>query len=30
MQGVGVWNRWRKKQPGIKPDLSLGRCSEFT
>jgi uncharacterized protein YjbI with pentapeptide repeats len=27
MQGVGVWNLWRKKQPGIKPDLSLAKLA---
>jgi uncharacterized protein YjbI with pentapeptide repeats len=27
MQGVGVWNQWRKKQPGIKPDLSLAKLA---
>lgn len=26
-QGVGAWNRWRKKQPGIKPDLCLAKLA---
>ncbi|RPJ08555.1 MAG: hypothetical protein EHM37_16640, partial [Deltaproteobacteria bacterium] len=30
MQGVGVWNRWRKRQPGIKPDLSLAKLAGIT
>jgi len=30
MQGVGVWNRWRKKQPGSKPDLSLAKLAGIT
>ena len=24
-QGVSVWNSWRAKYPGIKPDLSMGK-----
>ncbi|HSM90418.1 MAG TPA: pentapeptide repeat-containing protein, partial [Desulfobacterales bacterium] len=30
MQGVGVWNRWRKRSPGIKPDLSLAKLAGIT
>jgi uncharacterized protein YjbI with pentapeptide repeats len=26
-QGVGGWNRWRKHQPAVKPDLSLAKLA---
>jgi hypothetical protein len=26
-QGVGIWNRWRKHQPGIKPDLCFAELA---